>query len=637
MKNIELVSLKLENFKGIESLEIDFANKTDIFGDNKTGKTTIADAIFWLLFDKNSANETKFEIKTLDINNNVIHNLDHCVSGVISVNNKKINLKKVYKGVYDKENNFANKNTTDYYINEIKVAKKEYDQNISEIVNEDLFKLLTNPLHFSNNLKVEERRNIILSLVEQPSDKEVLSQGDFTRLAQELEERSLEDIKKLATQKSKEAKKQADTLPDIIKSLENNARQYKSDKTSEELEKEINVLRQKENELRQQIASSNNSEELDNLENNLRQLNSEKFKITTDLANNFENEMYLINQKKQKINSEIQELKDKQISLAKQKELANLTIERLEKQLVDFRNDYKNLSQKQFISSECSFCGQALPVEKTEELKEQFNLNKSNELKELSKVGTKLKEEQNNLLKEVEELGIESVKCDMRIEELEEEMLLVNREEKELEKTRTQTKPELEKISLEIQELEKKLNNFDKTDTSNLENQLNDVVNTINILQEEKMSIKLYENMQTYILKHKETLKETNKEYLANEILKNECVEFERLKLNMLTDEINSKFDIVKFRLFTEDLSGRINDDCTAVVAGVPFGSSLNNAGRIQAGIDIIKALQKHYQINAPIIVDNAESITTLPALESQLIRLVVSSADKKLRIEKGE
>ena len=83
-----LKSLHMENFKGIKSLDVNFSNKTRIKGQNAVGKTTIFDAFTWLLFNKNSAGEEKFNVRPLDKDGHRIDNVEIKVVGVIDVDGK---------------------------------------------------------------------------------------------------------------------------------------------------------------------------------------------------------------------------------------------------------------------------------------------------------------------------------------------------------------------------------------------------------------------------------------------------------------------------------------------------------------------------------------------------------------------
>lgn len=112
------------------------------------------------------------------------------------------------------------------------------------------------------------------------------------------------------------------------------------------------------------------------------------------------------------------------------------------------------------------------------------------------------------------------------------------------------------------------------------------------------------------------------------------CEEFTKTKVSMLDAKINSKFKLARFRLFEDQINGGIKEVCDTLYKGVPYDGGLNNAARINVGLDIINTLGAHYGFSAPIFVDNAEAVTRLIDTDAQVIRLVVSEKDKKLRIE---
>lgn len=112
------------------------------------------------------------------------------------------------------------------------------------------------------------------------------------------------------------------------------------------------------------------------------------------------------------------------------------------------------------------------------------------------------------------------------------------------------------------------------------------------------------------------------------------CEEFTKTKVSMLDAKINSKFKLARFRLFEDQINGGIKEVCDTLYKGVPYDGGLNNAARINVGLDIINTLGEHYGFSAPIFVDNAEAVTKLIGTDAQVIRLVVSEADKRLRIE---
>ena len=113
---------------------------------------------------------------------------------------------------------------------------------------------------------------------------------------------------------------------------------------------------------------------------------------------------------------------------------------------------------------------------------------------------------------------------------------------------------------------------------------------------------------------------------------------FIRAKTDMLSERINSRFQLARFVMFKKNIGNDgIEECCEVAVNGVPY-SDLNNAMRINVGLDIIRTLSEHYHFNAPVFVDNAESVTDLlPMPDHQVIRLVVNSEAKKLLVMTAE
>ena len=100
--------------------------------------------------------------------------------------------------------------------------------------------------------------------------------------------------------------------------------------------------------------------------------------------------------------------------------------------------------------------------------------------------------------------------------------------------------------------------------------------------------------------------------------------------------KINSKFELAKFRLFNDQINGGVQECCEVALNGIPY-HSINNAGRIQVGLDIIRTMQAYYDKICPVWIDNRESIIDLPEMPGQIISMIVSAQDKELRIENQE
>ena len=168
MKTIRLKKLSLNNFKGIKSLEIEFDNDvTEILGDNGTGKTTVFDSFTWLLFGKDHNDKTAFEIKTLDKNNRAIPKLVHSVEATLLVDNATIKIRREYKEKWVKQKGSLEAvltgHETLYFFDDVPITLTEFAERTGDLINEQLFKLITNPFYF-NNLPWATRRQILTKI-----------------------------------------------------------------------------------------------------------------------------------------------------------------------------------------------------------------------------------------------------------------------------------------------------------------------------------------------------------------------------------------------------------------------------------------------------------------------------------------
>ena len=241
---IILKSLELFNFKGIKHYALKADGGVSISADNKLGKTTLADGFFWLLFGKDSLNQADFEIKTKDKEGNVLHGIEHQVIGSFDVNGQNLILKKSYKEVYTKKRGTAKQemtgHTTDHFINGVPVQKKEYDEKIKEIVDEKLFRQLTNPRHFSENISWTDRRKMLLELSpDNLSDEKIIALNPKLKKL-DLDGKSVEDIKKILKSRETEINKELKSLP--IRIDETNLAMVEIEGDKETIEEEIKDL-----------------------------------------------------------------------------------------------------------------------------------------------------------------------------------------------------------------------------------------------------------------------------------------------------------------------------------------------------------------------------------------------------------
>lgn len=644
-----LKKLVLANFKGIKEKEIDFTEKTNISGDNATGKSTVFDAYSWLLWGKDSFNRKDYEIKPYDENNDIIYHIEPTVEGVFDVDGKEMIFKRVYKEKWAPKRNTGDElftgNKTDLYINEVPIKMSEYKEKVSQIITEDEFNLLSNPKYFNEILNKKERRNILLSLVKDVSADDVKEANpELEKL--DLSTYTIEEIQAMAKATSKKINDRKKEIPARIDELE----KTKTTEDFTELEKEKESLKKEIEDLDKKLAGSRNvSEELDKKYSEISKIKSEIAKINSDFEDGK-------NQKLKDLEEEHADLRRK-ITMAEfelnnaRKEIESMDediggakklIEKHENFLTDMRTKWGDIQQKKFDGSfSCPTCGKEFDSGKKEEIVKHFNLEKSRSLEELSKQGKEFNEKIAEYKKDIENSKAIKKESQAKIDKLLKSLdtIMQDREKIQGEMDQVKTLTLCDKKAEEIKGLEEKIKaieeeiaNVGKEDNSQILSQkqaYNERLDEVNTkLSNQGLNAELDEKIKKYMDEEKELGKEfeiqQEKLYL--------CDEYIKTYTHLVSDKINDLFTKVEFKLFDTQINGGIVETAEATYKGVPYGS-LNSAAQINAGLDVINSLSKHYEKEIPIFVDNAESVNELVETQCQLITLSVSKY-KSLRVE---
>lgn len=645
---MKLQTLNLKNFMGIKSLKYTFEGQNaDIYGDNATGKTTIFNAVLWLLFDKNNENKSDFGIKTR-VNGVEVSKMEHEVEAVFDVAGKEIKLRKVYHEVWQKARGKLTAefkgNTSDYFVNDEPFKASEYKKFIASLCDEEVFKLVTNPLYFNVNLPWQKRREMILGICGNISDADVIaSKKELAGLKDILNGGNVDSLIKIAKNKKAAIKKEIDELPVRISEVQNSIpADVPTDKT--ELENNIHYVKEALATVNAQIAKVNSEPDnvgtIEEIAKIRAQIAEERAKADSEV-NNKRNEIAPVLTAKREQNRALSN--EKEDILSKTRRLEN-DIRYQEKRRNELVEQFMAEKQKTFVEFEiediCPTCGQDLPAEKVEESKarlevqrEKFNLDKAKRLKEINDNG-----KENNAEKLATEEEIR--KLDARRNEIDDELVVLH---KEIDILADEYNAVIADYTTTAS-LEAKLSELQKPDASaaNVKTERINVLRVQQEVQEGKLAgyqkqmaaYEAAENARKRIeeLEGREsTLAAQYEEYDRQIFL---CESFTRQKVSLLESKINAKFRMANFTLFKENVTNDgIEECCETAFDGVPY-TDLNNAARINVGLDIIKTLTEHYKFDAPIFVDNAEAVTKLIDMgEIQVIRLVVSEKDKSLRL----
>lgn len=631
---MKLSEIMLNNFKGIKFINFEFdGNDASIYGDNATGKTTIFDSLCWLLFGKDSLDRADFEIKTL-VNGEPLHNVNHEVEATFSNDDgTSFVLKRVYREKYSNPRGGETKltgHTTDYFINEVPVKEKEYKAFINNMINEDVFKLITNPLYFNEQYSWQNRRKLLLEMCGDIDDESVInSRDDLKRLAQLLNGHTVEEQKKIVVAKKTAINKELDMIPIRIDEAVRNKPEIVSDKTK--LTQDIQVILNGIDELEKEKAIINNGFEATEKQSKMREINRQlearRSEVLSDykkdkqaLRSNYELSLMQL----KSLEAERDRYYDRHNDLNRDIDLENKRIEKLQDEFNSFNN-------QKFDTVNCPTCGQPYPDEKRAELETIFNTQKSTNLEEWQKLIDSAKamkqsymeqqdimavkvdgltnqiadkqKEYDSQFKNYEELQEPNIEDDSVYKDLKAELFIL-----ELDDGNEADDNKLLKIDTDLKEL--------KSKKLALETELN----KFKMAGDIDIRIAELEAQRQKLAEEKNLLDETS--FLIDEFVKT--------KVDLLEQSINSHFEYARFKMFNVLVNGNIEECCETTYKGVPY-RSMNNAARMNVGLDIINALTKFYNVTAPVFIDNAEAVTDFIKCNGQTIKLVVDADFKTL------
>lgn len=641
---IKMLNLKLRNFKGVKELEINFDCKnTNIYGANATGKTTVFDAFKWLFFDKDSNDRKDFNIKTLDSNNNPIHFLEHEVEATLIIDGIDTTFKKVLQEKWVKkrgqtEQEFSG-HETNYWIDEVPVKKKDYEEKINSLIPESLFKLITDPSYFNNQLKWTERRELLINISgANISDDEILdSKEEFKILKNNLDGRSIDDYKKVVQAKIKDLNKQKETIPVRIDELtntlitEHEIDYEKIEKEKAEYNQQLQAIELEMTDV--QAKAKENMRIADQLAAAKKELSDFKLKKETEYSQKYSSDLINLQNEKRVIESKIRYRQDEDSDRLLKIQQDQKRKAELYKKWDDVSNMKLEFDPNSFI---CPTCKREYETDKIEEMKKQFennlNVHKKSEQDAINKEGQAINLRLDENTKAREQIQQELPELNNNLDEITNRIAELEKAKENDTSFDITSLPEYNNKISEIEKLEEKVKNLTNGDISYLQNrklEISEEINKLNkILNEREIQEKTKERI-TELQNEEENISKKIQELEGEQYA---LEEFTKTKVEFLENAINSKFEIVRFRLFDTQINGGLVECCDTLVNGVPY-ADVNNAHKILAGLDIINTLIKFYNTSAPIFIDNRESINEIYKIDTQIISLIVTT-DPKLRIE---
>ena len=655
MKKIIFKSLSLLNFKGIRNLHVSFGeNLTVISGRNAAGKTSIADAIMWVLFDV-GYDGNKLEPKTFDKNHEIIKEIPHEAELTMLVDGDQIVLKRSLSDAWKGD---KCTNTYKYYVDGDVTTAGDFKKIVEDICPDSVFRRISSATNFCS-LPWQKQRELLESLADQYTSQDI-TQGDerFDFVVEELKKKTIADLIHHIKYKRKEVQKQLDAVPVRLAELNKSLPEAQDwDALSAEKTKLNDKLVELANKMQairiggaDKVRYDGILKKIEFSEKRKRNMEQGAMNLATEQATKHQSDVITTNIAVKKAQSLVDDLKATMRGYTESEIHAKDKKEECERKVVDINNRLDELSKSRWSWNAedgiCPHCGQPLPAEDVErikkESKDRFNERKSNASKKIQEEFNGIQQEYTDAKNILEKLDNDRmvttnqlVKANKTLKEAEFKKLEVDAEKPKTYEQILSEKEEYQQVVKEIADLQAELNEPSASSDENakmlveLEKEREPIGIRYNEVLELLATKETYDRISELIEKAKQDkesyqnqLDELDEKLdLANEYNKKSC--------HLLEENVNGHFSYVKWSMFTQDLDGNMKPYCECYHDGVPY-SRLNGAAKVNAGIDIANTFSRFYQVSAPMVLDECESVNDpIYSGDQQQIRLKVTTDDK--------
>lgn len=629
--------------------------KIALAGNPNCGKTTLFNALTWLLFDRPSTGAKGYTPKTKGPDGDV-HYLDHAAEAQFTMDGGRlVTLRKVFHENYKKKRGSATEefdgHSVDFFIDGVPVKEKEYTAALLGFCGgAEQMKMLTMPHYFPEDMPWEARRKILLEVCGDVTDTEVIaSNGELGELPTYLlmpgtadQHYTVDEYKKIAAAQKADINKQLLGIPGRIDEAQRAIPEETIDVAA--IDAQLSALQTKQDGLMEQKAALLAG---DTATAEARKRVAAAEAALAEARTAHLNRAAEANQGTQAsitaLQGRISTAMSGKYHLRAELDRQNMNLERLQGRRADLLQEYASIQAETWDEGQavCPTCHRELPAEDVTRMREAFNIGKSNRLQSVNQQGQReaSKEMIEGLQAQIAGLQTEFDAAEAELKNLTDEQASL--QAKLVAPTPFEQTTEYASLAAAVAASKAAEAGAGQTTTTALEAlnaQIQAVYAESRELQQQKGKADQAEAQRKRIAELQDQEKALSAQYEELEKGIYLCEQFTKAKVRMLTDRINGKFKNVRFRLFLEQVNGGVKDDCEVLVpneAGsmVPFRDA-NNAARINAGLEIIETLAYHWGISMPVFIDNAESVTRLAHTAMQTVRLVVSDQDAKLRLE---
>lgn len=668
---IKLKSLHLENFKGVRDKTYQFGELTRILGMNRLGKTTIATAWFWLLADKNYELNSNPNIRPDDV--------EECiptVTAVLDIDGKEVSIAKMQKRSVSKPNDKGVSKVTltnTYTINEVPKTDRDFKAYLEDLgLSFDNFLVCSHPDVFTGK-KTADMRKVLFKMASEKTDYDIAAMSDETAdVAKLLVDYKYEEIEAMQKASKKKAEEQVDAIPNQIVGLEK--AKVDIDVAEQELAKSDLERRIAEIDVKIKNAGSAISE----FRSEEMQLQFEMSGIMQTMNRELSVKRRELDDAKYEVSQAFTDAHNKISANSKQIESNKVAIESAEKKRSELGAEYNAEKAKVFDetpylfheeewqfdenSTICKSCGQVLQADKIEQIKADFEARKAKAKADseshLDDMRVSFAKKRKETLEDIKAKGFEQKHL---IEDLTAKNESLQAEIESLKKQEQEALAKQNELSNQLEELPAEADYSQNAEYVKLKARhdavLEEIAKADSLGHDELMA--QFEEEKKELLAELDSVKEkiaqqANNVRIDEQIseLQNKQRDYDQVKADaerilyqlsivskkkneLLVEEINNHFGIVKWVLFDFQKNGEYKECCIPTIDGKRFGDSTNTGREIEAKLDICNSFQKFFGMQVPIFLDGAESINDeyIPKVDTQLILLTVTN-DQELKVE---
>lgn len=650
---IKFKKIRIRNFRGLVSFDANLEGRSvRIAGANGLGKSSVADAITWVLFGKDSRRRTAFPIDPVDDEGRIIHNLDVSVELEMLIDGQPTTLRRRRQEKWVQKRGMTTEqldgHQTTCYIDGRPLPSSDFSSHVDTIVKEELFRALTTPDYFPS-LPMDQQYRLLVKIVGTRTLAEIAAKDEEAlKVVDELGQRSIDQYRQGLTYDLQRTRKELETIPVRLSEVQGFIEQVKAKGADgKTAQRHAKGIEEKLRQVTQEIDSMAGVVRAENARYNdqrayIQQLRQQRAAIEDRIEKQNREARTLHQSLVCKAKEELEATEERHTAAKTMLGLHERRLKDLEQQLTDFRSRWEEVERLSFSwnaeEAVCPTCGQPLPQDQADqkrvEAEMRFNERKMKQQDALDEEGKKLAASKQRLQDLSAAAREEMATAERLMPEARER--LSKAEAEPIEQADYHDASDWQRLTAEIdqrvKELEQTTQAQEPPQLAALRTEEQAYRKELRLLEQ---TIDRSKQIDGYIRREKEL--QAQRTALSGEVarMQTRLEAAERLQLmeaNDLQQRVNDLFPSVRFRLNRELLNGREVAHCELSVDGVPY-SGLSTSERINAGLELINALARHYNIVAPIVIDNAEAVNKVAPTLGQQILLEVSPA-KKLSVE---